>query len=450
MKASNYFLSCSILIAIFLASFNGVLAYDTYSIDQGFTGAYNISKGKDVVVAVISGGVQIDHPDLKDAIWTNAKELVNNKKDDDKNGFIDDIHGWNFIDKNAVLTPKDNYGTQMAGVIAARPDNNIGIAGIAPEAKIMPLIACDSKGCQKQAIIEAINYAANNGAKIITFGLGASNYVVYSADYNKAINAAYSKGVLVVASAGNGDVKSTKQVGRDIDKTKVSPASNDGVDINMVLGVGASVKGSSMKANWANYGSKVIDVWAPGVSLITTTVPTFSKKLEYETVSGSHLSAAIVSGSAALLISKYPELKIYQIIPRLRNTAPFTASILLTNTIYTSACSIYYVNKEVKNGSFFYLDADNLRPDVALNLTNVSNNSLIHIPASDISIIDYNKLRVDTSKLYLPAGLYYVNSNYCSAEGKINIKGELKKPEVQDTSKRNNLIDMIKKMLISR
>jgi hypothetical protein len=122
------------------------------------------------------------------------------------------------------------------------------------------------------------------------------------------------------------------------------------------------------------------------------------------------------------------------VIARLRNTNPFNVYTLLTNTVYTSSCSIYYFNKEIKNGDFLILDATNLRPDVSLQLKNAENNKLIDIFAEDISIIDYNKLKVDTSQLSIPSGLYYVGASMCLAEGKLFVKGDPKKKEEGNVS----------------
>ncbi len=422
----------SILISLVLSSWllsgGVVLAVDPYQNVQGYNGAYDISKGRGVVVAIISGGVQIDHPDLKHAIWNNEKEVKGNKKDDDKNGYIDDLNGWNFIDKNNDLKPKDIIGTNMAGIIAGKPDNHIGVAGIAPEVQIMPLTACNAKACDKQAIISSIDYAVKNGANIIVFGLGASGVMAYSKDYDKAISEAYSKGVLVVAPTGNGDVKSTKQVGKDLDKIKLSPISNGSEDVNMVLGAGATKKSSYMVTNWTNYGGKYTDIWVPGQDLVTTTVPALAKKLEYETVSGTNLAAAVVAGSAALLMSKYPDYAIYEVFAKMRNTTPFNIYTLLTNTVYTSFCSIKYFNKTINNGEVLVLEASNLRPTTSLVLIRNTDGLVISIPASDISIVDYNKLRLDTSKEIIPAGTYGVGSTTCEVEGKLIVKGDLKKP----------------------
>lgn len=426
-------------------------AADPYRHSQGFDVAYDISKGEGIVVAVISGGVDMDHVELKHAIWINEKEKTGTKKDDDKNGYIDDIYGWNFVDKSNDLKPKTNFGTNIAGVIAAKDDNRLGISGIAPRAKIMSLVACDAKACHKSAIIEAIDYASENGANIIVFGLNESNFIVHSKDYDKAIENAYNKGVLIIAPAGNGDVKSTKNVGKNLDIAKYSPVANED-SINMVLGVGASYKSSAMPTNWTNYGGRYVDVFAPGQDITTTTVPALSNKQEYAIVSNTGIAAAVVAGSAALLMDRYPHYPLYQIISRLKNTNPFSPNILLTRTVYSSHCVINYVNKEVVRGDKLVLPANDLDSSVVLYLRGVINGSFMRL--ADVRILDYNSIEIDTAKI--PVGMYYLLADNCIAEGRIIIKEKVKSVtpkivpcDVKNVSfcDRSQLLELIKQLL---
>lgn len=441
LRLMKYIYFFPIFIIAILSVFGIVLAEDTYEYTQGYRGAYDISKGKGVIIAVIDTGVWRDHPDFGQSMWINPKEIPGNKLDDDKNGYIDDYSGWNFVDKSANITPKNEHGTNVAGIIIGQPSNGIGVAGIAPEAKIMPLIACDAKECPKQAIIDAIKYAVDNKAKIINLSLGANGSVAYSADYNKMIKYAYDRGVLVVASVGNGDVKSIKQVGKDLNVAKVSPVCNDTVDVNMVVGVGSVKKDSFTKTTWTNYNDKYVDVWVRGESITTATMPSFAKGLNYITISGTSFSAPIVSGAAALLIATNPKLKVYQVISMLKNTTPFNVNTLLTNTVYTSSCMIKYFSKEVKNGEAVVLDASNLKPDITLQLKNSENNQSFTIISKNLIIVDYNKLKIDTSKLSIPAGTYLVSSSSCNAEGKLLIKGEIKKPVIKPVCDVKNMIN---------
>jgi subtilisin family serine protease len=451
----KHLINTILLSSVFFLLAGNVLAEEPYRVTQGYEGVYDISKGKGVIVAVIDTGVWRDHPDFGQAMWVNPKEIPANKIDDDKNGYIDDYTGWNFVDNSSNLNPKSAHGTNVAGIIIAQPDNNIGVAGIAPDAKIMPLIACDAKDCPKQAVLDAIKYAVDNKAKVINLSLGPNGYLTYSADYDKMVKYAYDRGVVVVASVGNGDVKSTKQVGKDTDKTKVSPIWNETAEVNRVIGVGSTGKSSFVKTNWSNYGYNYIDVWVRGDSLITTTMPVFAKKKEYETVSGTSFSAPIISASAAVLMSKYPNLKVYQVISMIKYTNPFNLRTLLTNTVYNSQCRIDYATTEIKNGTSFSLKASNLKPGIVLTLRNSDTNASVSIPTKNIAVINYDKLKVDISKLSIPAGTYWLQSDTCSAEGKIVIKGDPKVAEVKKactikdigSCNKAELLDLIKGLL---
>ena len=172
--------------------------------------AWDKTTGSDqVIVAVIDTGVDIDHEDLRDNVWTNAGELPGNGIDDDKNGFADDVHGWNFLANSNDVKPHEPgasedgfiHGTLVASLIAARGGNDVGVAGVAWNVKIMPLTALDGMGFgSSDDVAEAVRYAVTNGAQIINLSLeGYTN----STDITAALAYARSKGVLTVAASGN-------------------------------------------------------------------------------------------------------------------------------------------------------------------------------------------------------------------------------------------------------
>jgi hypothetical protein len=281
---------------------------------------WNFPRGEGVVVAVIDDGVWTQHPDLKNTAWTNTKETPGNNIDDDNNGYIDDYYGWNFIDNNHNLTTKGTHGTAVAGIIAAQ-DNYEGIVGIAPKVKIMPLIVCDSYGCDGNAIYDAIIYATKNGAHIINLSLASVNgYIGYTEKLNTAIEYANNNNVVVVAAAGNGDLESSNlsgaQAGMDLNFYNISPVNNDVKGYYSVLGVGASDK-LSYRTNWSNYG-KGVEIYAPGVEIISTVVPLYSDGYGYADLDGTSFSAPMVSAAAALLKS-YTTYSSKEIIDRLIN-----------------------------------------------------------------------------------------------------------------------------------
>jgi len=123
---------------------------------------------KDIVVAVIDTGIDINHPDLKDNIWKNPKEIPNNNIDDDNNGFVDDVHGWNFVPNNNNLSDDHGHGTHIAGIIGAVGGNGIGISGVAPKVSLMALKYYHPKRTDNRSnTVRAIHYAIDNGAHIL-------------------------------------------------------------------------------------------------------------------------------------------------------------------------------------------------------------------------------------------------------------------------------------------
>lgn len=271
------------------------------------------------IVAVIDEGVYINHPDLLHNIWVNKKEKIGNRKDDDRNGYIDDIYGWDYIKGSGEMTVYGTHGTLVAGIVGAVKDNSEGISGINPNVKIMPLRVCDSQGCPISYTVKAIYYAVNNGATIINLSLGSQGTTGYTTAYNKAIKYAHDHGVIVVAAAGNGDLESSR--GEDLNIVPESPVCND-VGKNAVIGVGA-VDNDDFLTSWSNFGSQCVDAYAPGVNIISTAVPKYSNLGGYydDTESGTSFAAPIVTGIVSLLRQQYPYMPNSEVIHRIRAAA---------------------------------------------------------------------------------------------------------------------------------
>ena len=372
-------------------SIAGISLYKAYELLRGRT-------SKQVIVAVIDNGVDIEHEDLKNKIWTNTKEIPGNGIDDDHNGYVDDVHGWNFrgtkdgtiiedehaaptqfylawknkydsADTNLLnlnekkewsvyvkakkeyfekvnntkdsaelkfayninfnstkliaddssgsvnrfygspyikLSPNLSHGTHVAGIIAAQRNNEIGIDGIADNVLIMPIVASTAVGDERDKdVANAIRYAVDNGAKIISMSFSK----VFSPDkknVDEAILYAAKKNVLIVHCAGN-------------DGVNIDSADNYHYPIAIYLN--GSKAGNFITVGWSrplfnfrlahpysNYGKMNVDLFAPG-SDIFSTIPNNG----YDFKSGSSMSAPVVSGVAALLLSYFPSLSATQV-----------------------------------------------------------------------------------------------------------------------------------------
>jgi hypothetical protein len=252
--------------------------------DISATRAWDIaSSARSVVVAVVDSGVFMSHPDLADAIWTNEGEVPDNGLDDDDNGFVDDVHGWDFVDEDADPSPggTDEYsshGTHVAGIIGATADNGKGIAGVAPNVLVMPVRAMAGRSGRSNWIADGIDYAVANGAKVINLSLGGA----YSQLIDEAIARAWKAGVVVVAAAGNEGASAAS-----------FPASSR---VPGVIGVAATDAQRGVAA-FSNWGPGV-DITAPGVSILST----FGGR-SYKALSGTSMAAPHVSGALALRLA---------------------------------------------------------------------------------------------------------------------------------------------------
>lgn len=245
---------------------------------------------RSVTVAIIDTGVDISHPELQNAIWTNSGETDGDGIDNDGNGYVDDIHGWNFyLGNNQVFTgSEDSHGTHAAGTIGASR-GAYGVAGITDNdyVKIMPLKALggmDGVG-SPDAVIQAIKYAEANGASICNLSMGTSSY------NEELAQIIQNSGMLFVVSCGNGGISG---LGYDTDIYPVYPAS---FPFDNVISVANLLFDGSLSKD-SNYGAASVDIAAPG-SYILSTVPGNA----YGFMSGTSMAAPMVTGVAAMLYS---------------------------------------------------------------------------------------------------------------------------------------------------
>ncbi len=268
------------------------------------------------IVAVIDTGVDYNHEVFNDsgAIWVNTDEIAGNGVDDDGNGYIDDVRGWNFHDGNA--TPMDNdshgHGTHTAGIVLGVGQDIMATTLEAARIQIMPLkfLGADGSGSTSDAV-SAIYYAVRKGAKVINNSWGGSSY---SQALHDAITYAYNQQVLVVSAAGN--------YGKNNDSNDMYPA-NYPVPGQIVV---AATNDSDALASFSNYGASSVHIAAPGVSILSAT-PSNS----YRYMSGTSMATPFISGLAAMMFREATSLTGYQ-IKNLLTTYGDTVAALNTKT----------------------------------------------------------------------------------------------------------------------
>jgi subtilisin family serine protease len=258
--------------------------------------AWALGRGsKSIVVAVIDTGCDVNHEDLTANLWNNPGESgldakghdkAHNQIDDDGNGFIDDVHGWNFVSSNADLTDNHGHGTHIAGIIGAEAGNGKGIAGIAPDVSLMCLKYFDPKVPSTDNLkntVAAIHYARLMKANIINYSGGG---VEFSQDEHDAIEDARKAGILFVAAAGNERSNSDVHHYYPADYGLTNIISVTAVDPNL------QVLPSS------NYGSATVDIAAPGQNILST-LPGNA----YGYMTGTSQATAFVTGAAVLVMA---------------------------------------------------------------------------------------------------------------------------------------------------
>ncbi len=281
--------------------------------------AWGIEQGvATVIIAVVDSGLDIHHPELRSQLWRNPGEISDNGVDDDENGYVDDVNGWDFSDAPTLQghgdwITRDNrpddetgHGTHVAGIIAAETDNGIGIAGIAWHCRLMPLRAGFVSGTgaflQNDDVAAAIVYAADNGAQIISMSWGDTVNAFIVQD---AVNYAYRRGCILVAASGNSG-----------GAVSYYPAA-----LKTVVSVAALEKNGRLWAN-SHFGA-TIDIAAPGDEILST-VPGG----DYDIRSGTSMAAPHVSGVVALMLSANPTCSNTEIFQLLTANSLYPLEIL--------------------------------------------------------------------------------------------------------------------------
>lgn len=285
---------------------------------------YGNTAGEGTVVAVIDTGVDYNHEDLQDNIWTNSAEVSGTTgADDDNNGYVDDVHGINLIDPNETPMDDHGHGTHVAGIIAME-NNNVGGVGIAYKSKIMPIKAGGSDGTLYSSdIAKGIEYAYKNGADVINMSFGSS---AHSALIENALQDAFNSCVLVAAAGNDGIPTADCPLGGQ----NMYPAS-----YSYVIGVMAYDEANSF-ASFSNWDYKPnanaeYEVVAPGVSVYST-LPNG----RYASWNGTSMAAPMVSAEAAILRSS------------LKDKDTYSSRYIMGQLVGATEDTITYYNEDVK------------------------------------------------------------------------------------------------------
>jgi subtilisin family serine protease len=284
--------------------------------------------GQGIVVAVLDTGVDRHHSDLSDNIWRNEDEIANNGIDDDGNGYIDDVYGWNFSQKNNNTLDIKGHGTHIAGTIAG-VKNHFGVTGVAHNAKIMPVKVLNDRGAGDwSSVANGIRYAVNNGARVINLSLGG---MLGNGELQNAIKYASDRGAIVVMAAGNSG-----------GTTPQYPAA---YALNWGLAVGGVDRKKNL-ATWSNQAGinpSMAYLTAPGAGIYST-----SPNHKYSSLNGTSMAASQVSGVVALLLCADASLSDRQIRQILISTSGNNS---LSSQAFSSSVSSHSISINVLNAA---------------------------------------------------------------------------------------------------
>ncbi len=266
---------------------------------------------KNILVAVIDTGVSLTHADLKDNLYTNPGEIAGNEVDDDGNGFVDDVHGWNFFNNTSNANDDNDHGTHCAGTIGGTGNNGQGVAGVNWTVSLLPVKFLSGSGSGTlEAAVESINYAAKMGAQIMSNSWGCASQTCNTQALGDAIKAAGEKGILFVAAAGND--------GQNNDSAPNFPSNYPYPNVLAV----AATDNRDVLAAFSNYGKNKVHVAAPGVKIYSTV-----KSGGYDSFSGTSMATPHVAGIAALMMSVDSSLDYAEVKRRLILTSTPVAGL---------------------------------------------------------------------------------------------------------------------------
>lgn len=255
---------------------------------MGIASAWRQTTGGGVTVAIVDSGADLGHPDLAPNLWTNAGEVPGNGVDDDHNGYVDDVHGFDFVEGDGTPQDGNGHGTHVAGIVGARGGNGVGVAGVAWNVRLMIVRVLDAAARGNTTdVARGIRYAVDNGARIVNLSLAGPSS---TPDLQDAVAYAQARGVLIVAAAGND--------GANLANAPTYPAAYGEED---VLGVAATRQDGGL-SSVSDYGPGA-DLAAPGEGILSTALGG-----GYEWRTGTSMAAPEVTGALVLIAAARPDL----------------------------------------------------------------------------------------------------------------------------------------------
>lgn len=312
---------------------DGVMHADTTPNDPKFSSQWGLNQSSNIdingpeawgvttgnssfKIAVIDTGVDYNHPDLKANIWTNPGEIAGNGIDDDGNGYVDDVHGYDFINNDSDPMDDVDHGTHCAGILGAVGNNGVGIAGVNWQAKIVALKFLGPDGGVTSDAIRALDYAVKMGIKVSSNSYGGTGTSEQA--FVDALSRAAAANHVFIAAAGNDGV--------DNDVEPHYPSSYSAPNLVSV----AALDSTGARAPYSNWGATSVDIAAPGSSILSTT-----PNNTYQYMSGTSMATPMVAGVAALIYGRNPSWTYSQVIKTLLGTSKKMSS--MTGKVVTGA-----------------------------------------------------------------------------------------------------------------